>query len=93
MVRYMYVRRHKEDAVTVFYNPEIAILWGPAHNVRKVSRHGFEQYLAKYISKPEPSLSIQLPETTSEPQHYLHTRVIGSVECLEVLMGFHQYQN
>ena len=57
MVRYLYVR-HQKDAVTVLGNPEIAILWGAAHNVQKVSRHGFEQYLAKYISKPEPSLGI-----------------------------------
>ena len=65
------------------FNLEIALLWGAAHNIQKVSRHGFEMYLAKYISKPEPSLSIQLPENAS---------VIGSVEALEVLMGFHQYQ-
>lgn len=92
-IRYLYVRRHKEDALVVVpYNPEIAILWGAAHNVQKVSRHGFEMYLAKYISKPEPSLSIQLPENASEPQRYLRTRVIGSVEALEVLMGFHQSQ-
>ena len=28
----------------------------------------------------------------SEPQRYLQTRVIGAVEALEVLMGFHQHQ-
>ena len=89
---YLYLRRHKEDALVVPYNPEIALLWGAAHNVQKVSRHGFEMYLAKYISKPEPSLSIQLPENASAPQRYLRTRVIGSVEALEVLLGFHQYQ-
>ena len=81
-VRYLYLR----------LGTEIALLWGAAHNVQKVSRHGFEMYLAKYISKPEPSLSIQLPENASAPQRYLRTRVIGSVEALEVLMGFHQYQ-
>ena len=57
-----------------------------------MSKHGFEQYLAKYISKPEPSFSINLPENASEPQRYLRTRVIGAVEALEVLMGFHQHQ-
>ena len=85
-VRYLYVRRHQEDALVVPCNPEIAILWGAAHNVQKVSRHGFEMYLAKYIAKPEPSLSIQLPENASEPQRYLRTCVIGSVEALEVLI-------
>ena len=74
------------------YNPEIAILWGAAHNVQIVSKHGFEMYLAKYISKPEPSLKIELPEKCSEPQRFLRTRVVGSVEVLDVLMGFHQNQ-
>ena len=68
---------------------EIAILWGAAHNVQIVSKHGFEMYLAKYISKPEPSPKIELPEKCSDPQRFLRTRVVGSVE---VLMGFHQNQ-
>ena len=61
-IRFLYVRRHKEDSLIVPYNPEITILWGASHNVQVVSKHGFEMYLAKYISKPEPSLNIQLPE-------------------------------
>ena len=80
---------------TVPYNPEIAILWGAAHNVQIVSKHGFEMYLAKYISKPEPSLKIlkiELPENCSDPQRFLRTRIVGSVEVLDVLMGFHQNQ-
>ena len=64
-VRYLYPRTLKEDALVVLYNPEIAILWRASHNVQKVSKHGFEQYLAKYISKPEPSFNIQLPENAS----------------------------
>ena len=55
-----------------------------------MSKHGFEMYLAKYISKPEPSLKIELPEKCSDPQRYLRTRVVGSVEVLDVLMAFHQ---
>ena len=91
-VRYLYVRRHDEDKNIVPYNPEIAILWGAAHNIQVVSKHGFEMYLAKYISKPEPSLKIDLPEKCSAPQRFLRTRVVGSVEVLDVLMGFHQNQ-
>ena len=91
-MRYLYVRRHDEDKNVVPYNPEIAILWGAAHNVQIVSKHGFEMYLAKYISKPEPSLKIELPEKCSDPQRFLRTRVVGSVEVLDVLMGFHQNQ-
>ena len=51
-VRYLYVYRHDEDKNVVHYNPEIAILWGAAHNVQIISKHGVEMYLAKYISKP-----------------------------------------
>ena len=91
-VRYLHVRRHDEDKNVVPYNPEIAILWGAAHNVQIVSKHDFEMYLAKYIFKPEPSLKIELPEKCSEPQRFLRTRVVGSVEVLDVLMGFHQNQ-
>ena len=62
------------------------ILRGVAHNVQRVSRHGFEMYLAKYISKPEPSTNIHLPENASEPERYLRTHVIGAVKCLDVLI-------
>ena len=78
--------------MVVPYNPEIVILWGAAHNVQVVSKHGFEMYLAKYISKPEPSLKIELPENFSAPQRFLRSRVVGSVEVLDVLIGFHQNQ-
>ena len=91
-VRYLYKRTLQEDSLVVPYNPEIAVLWRGSHNVQRVSKHGFEQYLAKYISKPEPSCDVQLPENASEPQRYLRTRVVGSVETLEVVMGFHQSQ-
>ena len=91
-IKYLYVRRHKEDALVVPYNPELCILWGAAHNVQRVAKHGYEQYLAKYISKAEPSFSIDLPNNASDPQRYLQTRVIGSVEAIEVLMSFHQSQ-
>ena len=50
---------------------------------------GFNMYLAKYISKPEPSTNIHISENAPEPERYLRTRVIGAVECLDVLMGFH----
>ena len=86
------MRRHDEDKNVVPYSPEIAILWGAAHNVQIVSKHGFEMYLAKYISKPEPSLKIDLPEKCSDPQRLIRTHVVGSVEVLDVLMGFHQNQ-
>ena len=50
-------------------------------------------YLAKYISKPEPTTTIDLPENASAPERYLKTCVIGAMEALEVLMGFQQHSN
>ena len=93
-VGYIYVHRQHEDRMVVPYNPEIALLWDASHNLQHVSKHGFEQYLAKYISKAEPSCNIQLPENASLPQRYLHAHVWGggSIEAVEVLMGFHQSQ-
>ena len=61
-------------------------------NIQRVSKHGFEQYLAKYISKPESSFDVKLSENPSEPEKYLHTRVIGACEVLDVMLDFHQYQ-
>ena len=60
--------------------------------MQRVAKHGYEQYLAKYISKAEPSFNVDLPNNASDPQRYLCTRVIGSVEATEVLMSFHQSQ-
>ena len=31
-IRYLYVRRQKEDALVVPYNPELCILWGASHH-------------------------------------------------------------
>ena len=89
--RYLYPRRHEEDKMIVPHNLEILVVWGAGHNVQRVSRHGFEMYLAKYISKPEPTTKIELPENVSAPERYLKTRVIGAIEALEVLMGFQQH--
>ena len=44
-----------------------------------------------YISKPEPSISIDRPWNHNDPQRFLRTWIIGSVEALDVFMGFHQY--
>ena len=60
-IRYLDMRRLSEDAIVVQYNPGIAILLGAHHNVQHVSKHGFEQYLSKYISKTEPSCKTDLP--------------------------------
>ena len=65
-IHYLYPRRH-EDKMVVPHNLEMLVVWGAGHNVQHVSRHGFEIYLAKYISA-ELTTKIQLPENASAPE-------------------------
>ena len=51
----------------------LCILWGAFHNVQHIVKHGYEQYLAKYTSKANPSFNIDLPNNASDPQRYLFT--------------------
>ena len=90
-IRYLYTRRCKEDQLVVPYNLEILLFWGASMNIQHVARHGFEMYLAKYISKPESSFNVKLSENCSAPERYLRTRVIGACEAIDVQLGFHQF--
>ena len=60
-------------------------------NSQCVTKHGFEMYLAKYISKPESSFDVKLSKNPSDPERYLRTRIIGACEALDVQLGFNQY--
>ena len=60
-------------------------------NIQRVARHGFEMYLAKYVSKPESSFNVKLSQNPTEPEKYLWTRVIGACEAIDVQLGFNQY--
>ena len=77
--------------MVVPHNLEMLVVWGAGHNVQCVSQHGFEMYLAKYISKSEPMIKIELPENVSPPENYLKISVIGPIGAIEVLMGFQQH--
>ena len=90
-VRYIYKRRCKEDCLIVPYNLDILLFWGASTNIQRVAKHGFEMYLAKYISKPESSFDVKLSENPSDPERYLRTRVIGACEAIDIQLGFNQY--
>ena len=90
-IRFLYTRRCKEDQLVVPYNLEILLFWGASMNIQCVARHGFEMYLAKYISKPESSFNVKLSQNPTEPEKYLRTRVIGVCEAIDVQLGFNQY--
>ena len=88
---FIYKRRCKEDSLVVPYNLEILLFWGGSMNIQRVSKHGFEMYLTKYISKPESSFDVKLSKNPSDPEKYLRTRVIGACEALDIQLGFNQY--
>ena len=91
-VRFIYMRRCKEDCLIAPYNLEILLFWDASMNQQSVSiKHGFEMYLAKYISKPESSFDVKLSKNPSDPERYLRTRVIGACEALDIQLGFNQY--
>ena len=61
-IRYLYTRRCRENQLVVPCNLEILLFWGASINIQRVAKHGFEMYLAKYISKPESSFDVKLSE-------------------------------
>ena len=67
-VRYLYRRRCKEDSLVVPFNLDILLFWGASMNLQRVAKHGFEMYLAKYISKPESSFDVKLSKNPSDPE-------------------------
>ena len=90
-VRFIYKRRCKEDCLVVPYNLDILLFWGASMNLQRVAKHGVEMYLAKYISKLETSFDVKLSKNPSDPEWYLHTRVIGACEAINIQLGFNQY--
>ena len=90
-VHILYKYRCKEDCLVVPYNLEILLFWGASMNLQRVTKHGFEMYLAKYISKPESSFDVKLSKNPSDPERYLCTRIIGACEALDIQLGFNQY--
>ena len=78
--------------MVVPHNLEMLVVGGAWHNVQHVSRHECEMYLAKYISKAEPTTKIKLPQNASAPERYLKIRMIGAIEALDMLMGFQQHR-
>ena len=87
-VRYNYRRRKEEDIKVVSYNLAILLSWQAHMNIQRVSHSGWELYLAKYISKAEPSFDMLLPDKTNEVERFLRTRIIGRLEADCILLGY-----
>jgi hypothetical protein len=59
-VRYNYIRRDHEDRDVSPYILELLLFWGGHVNVQRVTQHGWQMYLAKYIAKSETPENIQI---------------------------------
>ena len=65
-VRFLYKRRCKEDCLVVPYIQfRYIVILGCFYDLQRVTKHGFEMYLAKYISKPESSFDVKLSKNQS----------------------------
>ena len=91
-LRQLYVRRCEEDRRIVPYCFSMLLILRAHSNIQEVSENGWEMYLTKYMTKPEPSIKIRqgnkLDGKTSHTERYLTTRVIGAVEANDILLQF-----
>ena len=87
-LRMTYRRRHKEDNSIVPYNLQALLLWDAHLNVQRITKGGWEMYLAKYLSKGEMSMDVALPAEATQTERYLRTRIIGRLEVDTCLLGF-----
>ncbi|OWA55112.1 hypothetical protein BV898_19496 [Hypsibius exemplaris] len=63
-IRYEYLRSDIEDVSVSPYVLELLLYWQGHVNVQRVTKHGWEMYLAKYIAKSETAEDIQLVKTS-----------------------------
>ena len=64
-VRYLYVRQHDEDKWVSPYILELLLFWCGHANVQRVTKNGYEMYLAKYIAKSQCPDKIVLTDKTT----------------------------
>ena len=62
----------KEDSLVAPYNLEILLFWGASMNLQRVSKHGFEMYLANIFQNQNLAL-----------MYFLKTPVIQSNVCVQ----------
>ena len=86
-LKYEYKRTQKEDTTIVPYNPSLLLAWRGHINVQKITNTGLERYLVKYVSKVEPSFTIDV-ENEYEVSKYLQSRLIGAPEAVAMLLSY-----
>ena len=85
-IRLLYKRTFQEDMNIVPYNLPILLMWFGHMNIQRVTSGGWEVYLAKYVSKAEPSFDLKLPPTATEVERFLKTRIVGRLEVDTILL-------
>lgn len=92
--RYTYPCTASEDENLSPYVPEWLLAHGAAQNVMYVDGGAFLAYIAKYVSKAEPSGTVQEPNgvrlhngTTSRQLRYATSRIVGAPEACAIALG------
>ena len=85
-LRKLYRRRKPEDQRIIPYCFPMLCIFRSHTNIQEVSKEGFEFYLTKYMTKPEQQTKVR--KDASDTERYLTMRVIGAVECNDILNMF-----
>ncbi|MCP3664444.1 MAG: AAA family ATPase, partial [Gammaproteobacteria bacterium] len=80
-MRYEYMRRHEEDKSVVPHNLEMMLLMDAHTNTQRVTGAFWAMYLAKYVTKLELSLNVDISEDASDVEKFLRCRITGSLEA------------
>lgn len=92
--RYTYPCTQPEDENLSPYVPEWLLAYGAAMNVMYVDGGSFLSYIAKYVTKAEPSGSVLQPDIVrnhngclSRQLRYLTSRLVGAPEAVAIGLG------
>ncbi|CAG2112763.1 unnamed protein product, partial [Medioppia subpectinata] len=91
-LRKLYRRRCKEDQRVVPYSYGLLLTMRAHVNIQEVQGAGWELYLAKYMTKPEPVKKVMwgknVSKDASDVERFLKMRLIGSVEANDHMLQF-----
>ncbi|CAG2113098.1 unnamed protein product, partial [Medioppia subpectinata] len=91
-LRKLYRRRCHEDQRVVPYSYGLLLTMRAHVNIQEVQGAGWELYLAKYMTKPEPIKKVnwgkKVSKDSSDVERFLKMRLIGSVEANDHMLQF-----
>ncbi|CAG8657767.1 1982_t:CDS:1 [Gigaspora rosea] len=88
---YVYKCLTEADSWVIPFHAPTLLLWDAHMNAQYITSKGFARYMAKYISKAEPTHLFNIYENHSLREHVIARR-LGSMELMFLLLG-HQICN